>query len=99
MLVEQPALIGKYLVDAEIIRRGSNLDHLRHTKMANPHAGKRRLSLLDASFLYGESRVSPTHIGSIYMLDGELPFERVLTHIRQRLNISPRFRQRLVFSP
>jgi WS/DGAT/MGAT family acyltransferase len=67
--------------------------------MANPHDGKRRLSLLDASFLYGESRVSPTHIGSIYMLDGEVPFERVLTHIRQRLHISPRFRQRLVFSP
>jgi diacylglycerol O-acyltransferase len=67
--------------------------------MANTRDGKRRLSLLDASFLYGESRVSPSHIGSIFMLDGEVPFERVLTHIRQRLHISPRFRQRLVFPP
>lgn len=67
--------------------------------MANIRDAKRRLSLLDASFLYGESRVTPTHIGSIFMLDGEVPFERVVSHIRQRLHISPRFRQRLVFPP
>jgi diacylglycerol O-acyltransferase len=60
---------------------------------------KRRLSLLDASFLYGESTVSPTHVGSIFLLEGELPFERVMNHMRQRLRISPRFRQRLAFPP
>jgi diacylglycerol O-acyltransferase / wax synthase len=67
--------------------------------MANPRNGKRRLSLLDAPFLYAESNVNPTHIGSIFILDGEVPFERVVSHIRQRLHISPRFRQRLVFAP
>jgi WS/DGAT/MGAT family acyltransferase len=67
--------------------------------MVNKRDGKRRLSLVDASFLYGESPVNPTHVGSIFMLEGELPFEQVVSHIRNRLHISPRFRQRLVFPP
>jgi diacylglycerol O-acyltransferase len=60
---------------------------------------KRRLSMLDASFLYAESAVSPTHIGTIFFLEGELSFDKLFNHMRQRLHISPRFRQRLVFSP
>jgi diacylglycerol O-acyltransferase / wax synthase len=67
--------------------------------MPNTRNGKRRLSFLDASFLYGESTVSPTHVGSIFALDGEVTFEQVIAHTRQRLHISPRFRQRLVFAP
>ena len=65
--------------------------------MAN--GAKRRLSLLDASFLYGESAVSPTHVGSIFIIEGELEFDQVLNHMRQRLHITPRFRQRLAFPP
>jgi WS/DGAT/MGAT family acyltransferase len=72
----------------------------REIDMANSTNGaKRRLSLLDASFLYGESSVSPTHVGSIFFLDGELSFDKLFDHMRQRLHISPRFRQRLVFPP
>ncbi|MBV8359895.1 MAG: wax ester/triacylglycerol synthase family O-acyltransferase [Deltaproteobacteria bacterium] len=67
--------------------------------MANARNGKRRLSLLDASFLYAESMVAPTHGGAIFVLEGELPYDQVLTHMRQRLHLSPRFRQRLVFAP
>ncbi|HJU10630.1 MAG TPA: wax ester/triacylglycerol synthase family O-acyltransferase [Candidatus Binataceae bacterium] len=67
--------------------------------MANTSDDKRRLSFLDASFLYGESAVNPTHVGSIFRIEGELSFERVVHHLQQRLHISPRFRQRLVFAP
>ncbi len=64
-----------------------------------PNSTNRRLSLLDASFLYGESAVNPTHVGSIFMLEGELPFDKMVSHMRQRLHITPRFRQRLAFPP
>jgi diacylglycerol O-acyltransferase / wax synthase len=64
-----------------------------------PNDAKRRLSLLDASFLYGESAVNPTHVGAIFMLEGELSFDQVVSHMRQRLHITPRFRQRLAFPP
>ncbi len=67
--------------------------------MAQPANSKRRLSLLDASFLYGESKVNPTHVGSIFILEGEIPFDKVVGHMRARLHISPRFRQRLNFAP
>jgi diacylglycerol O-acyltransferase len=65
--------------------------------MAN--GAKRRLSLLDASFLYGESAINPTHVGSIFIMEGELSFDQVFNHMRQRLHITPRFRQRLAFPP
>jgi WS/DGAT/MGAT family acyltransferase len=63
------------------------------------NGAKRRLSMLDASFLYAESAISPTHIGSIFFLEGELPFDQLFEHMRRRLHISPRFRQRLAFPP
>ncbi len=59
----------------------------------------RRLSLLDASFLYMESAANPTHVGSIFVLKDEISFERLFRHVEERLHISPRFRQRLVFPP
>jgi WS/DGAT/MGAT family acyltransferase len=67
--------------------------------MANTPNPRHRLSLTDVSFLYGESAVNPTHVGSIFVLEGEIPFERVFNHMRQRLHITPRFRQRLAFAP
>ena len=59
----------------------------------------RRLSLLDASFLYMESAANPTHVGTIFVLKGEMPFDSLFHHVEERLHISPRFRQRLVFPP
>jgi diacylglycerol O-acyltransferase / wax synthase len=60
---------------------------------------RRRLSNLDASFLFIESKVSPMHGGPIFVLKGELPFDRLLRHMEERLHVAPRFRQRLVSAP
>ncbi|MGH7837062.1 MAG: wax ester/triacylglycerol synthase domain-containing protein, partial [Candidatus Binataceae bacterium] len=58
-----------------------------------------RLTDHDASFLYQESAVSQMHGGMIFFLKGELPFDKLFHHIRSRLHVTPRFRQRLVFPP
>ena len=42
-----------------------------------------RLTQSDASFLYTESASGPMHISSVYVLEGELAFEKVFS-------ISPR---------
>jgi hypothetical protein len=41
----------------------------------------RRLSNLDASWLLIESKVSPMHGGPIFIIKGELPFERLFRHM------------------
>jgi diacylglycerol O-acyltransferase / wax synthase len=66
---------------------------------SNASGTSRRLSNLDASWLLIESEVSPMHGGPIFVLKGELPFERLFRHIEERLDIAPRFRQRVVFTP
>jgi WS/DGAT/MGAT family acyltransferase len=58
-----------------------------------------RLTDHDASFLYQESAVSQMHGGMILFVKGELPFNKLFNHIRSRLHVTPRFRQRLVFPP
>lgn len=58
-----------------------------------------RLSALDATLLYGESNTSPIHAGMLSFFEGEIPFERLLKHIEQRLFLLPRFRQRLAPVP
>lgn len=58
-----------------------------------------RLTGLDASFLYGESTSSPIHAGMLSFFEGEIPFDRLVRHIEQRLDLLPRFRQRLALVP
>ncbi len=58
-----------------------------------------RLTSADASFLYSESRSGPMHSASISVLDGEVPADRIREHIRRRLHLVPRYRERLVFVP
>jgi diacylglycerol O-acyltransferase len=58
-----------------------------------------RLSTQDASFLYGESASGPMHISSIYVLEGELPFEDVLEHFARRIHLVPAYRRRLALVP
>jgi len=60
---------------------------------------KRRLTTQDASFLYAESLSGPVHIGMLSILDGRLQFDQLVKHIRERLHLLPRYRQRLVFAP
>ena len=58
-----------------------------------------RLTSQDASFLYNESFNGPMHIGSLGIFDGPLPLAAVTEHIRKRLHLVPRYRQRLNFVP
>jgi len=60
---------------------------------------KRRLSSLDASFLYLESNSSPTHVGGMLVFEGEMSFERYLRFLEERIHLIPRYRQRLAEVP
>lgn len=58
-----------------------------------------RLTDHDASFLYGETASSPMHGAAISALEGEVSFEAIFTHLKARIHLVPRYRQRLVFVP
>ena len=58
-----------------------------------------RLTDSDASFLYTESASGPMQISSIYVLEGEAPFERIYRHFESRVPLVPRYRQRLALVP
>jgi diacylglycerol O-acyltransferase len=60
---------------------------------------KHRLSSLDAAFLYLESNSSPTHVGGMSVYEGEMPFERYLRFLEERIHLVPRYRQRLADVP
>ncbi len=54
-----------------------------------------RMSQTDASFVYMESASGPMHISSVYILDGELPFERFMTHFEKRIHLVPAYRKKM----
>ncbi len=58
-----------------------------------------RLTQADASFLYTESASGPMHISSVYVLEGELAFERVFEHFESRLHLIPSYRRKLAQVP
>jgi diacylglycerol O-acyltransferase / wax synthase len=58
-----------------------------------------RMSTQDASFLYGESRSSPLHIGSLNIFDAPIDYDELFDHMAQRMHLLPRYRQRLVCAP
>ncbi len=59
-----------------------------------------RLSSIDASFLTNESSDSHMHVGAVIILEGPPPsYEDFLEHVRGRLHLVPRFRQKLAFPP
>jgi diacylglycerol O-acyltransferase len=59
-----------------------------------------RLTSIDASFLHQEGESSHMHIGGVLIFDGPPPaFEDYLNHIRRRLHLVPRYRQRLATPP
>jgi diacylglycerol O-acyltransferase / wax synthase len=60
---------------------------------------ERRLSALDASYLYNESARNPLHVGAVLIFEGHIPFDDIVKSIKQRLHVVPRFRQRLVEVP
>jgi diacylglycerol O-acyltransferase / wax synthase len=66
--------------------------------MAQQHLD--RLTAVDAAFLAQEGPSSHMHIGGIVICDGPAPgYEEMLDHIRTRLHLVPRYRQRLAQPP
>ncbi|QEC49976.1 wax ester/triacylglycerol synthase family O-acyltransferase [Baekduia soli] len=66
--------------------------------MAQQHLD--RLTAIDASFLAQEGPASHMHIGGVVLCEGPAPrFEEILDHIRSRLHLVPRYRQRLAEPP
>lgn len=59
-----------------------------------------RLSSTDASFLHQEGQASHMHIGAVLIFEGPPPgFEDFLDHVRGRLHLVPRYRQKLANPP
>ncbi|MBV9603563.1 MAG: wax ester/triacylglycerol synthase family O-acyltransferase [Solirubrobacterales bacterium] len=59
-----------------------------------------RLSSTDASFLHQEGPTSHMHIGGVLVFDGPPPdFTDYLDHVRGRLHLVPRYRQKLTTPP
>jgi WS/DGAT/MGAT family acyltransferase len=66
--------------------------------MAQQHLD--RLTAVDASFLAQEGPASHMHIGGVVLCEGPAPrFEEMLDHVRTRLHLVPRYRQRLAQPP
>jgi diacylglycerol O-acyltransferase / wax synthase len=59
-----------------------------------------RLSSIDASFLHQEGPTSHMHIGGVLIFEGPPPeFTAYLDHVRGRLHLVPRYRQKLTTPP
>jgi diacylglycerol O-acyltransferase / wax synthase len=59
-----------------------------------------RLTSTDASFLHQEGRSSHMHIGGVLLFEGPPPdFADYLNHVRSRLHLVPRYRQKLAIPP
>ncbi len=59
-----------------------------------------RLSSIDASFLHQEGPTSHMHIGGVLVFEGPAPeFTAYVDHVRGRLHLVPRYRQKLTTPP
>jgi WS/DGAT/MGAT family acyltransferase len=59
-----------------------------------------RLTATDASFLHQEGSASHMHIGAVLLFEGPPPnFADYLDHVRGRLHLVPRYRQKLATPP
>jgi WS/DGAT/MGAT family acyltransferase len=59
-----------------------------------------RLTSIDASFLHQEGENSHMHIGGVLLFEGPAPaFQDYLDHVRGRLHLVPRYRQKLATPP
>jgi WS/DGAT/MGAT family acyltransferase len=66
--------------------------------MAQQHLD--RLTPIDAGFLHQEGPSAHMHIGALLIFEGAPPpFEDLLDHIRSRLHLVPRYRQKLATPP
>ena len=58
-----------------------------------------RLTGQDASFIYGESRNGPLHVGSFSFFEDQITYPELIRHFESKLHLVPRYRQRLVPVP
>lgn len=58
-----------------------------------------RLTPTDAAFIYMESASGPMHISSVYVLDGELTYDQLLTRFEKRIHLIPAYRRKLQLVP
>jgi len=59
-----------------------------------------RLTATDASFLAQEGPTAHMHVGGVMIFDGPPPgYVEFVNHIRSRLHLVPRYRQKLAFPP
>ena len=59
-----------------------------------------RLTSIDASFLHQEGDASHMHIGGVLIFEGPPPdFDEFLDHVRGRLHLVTRYRQKLATPP
>jgi WS/DGAT/MGAT family acyltransferase len=58
-----------------------------------------RLTGQDASFIYGESRNGPLHIGSLSFFEDQITYPELIRHFESKLHLLPRYRQRLLPVP
>jgi diacylglycerol O-acyltransferase len=66
--------------------------------MAQTHGD--RLSATDASFLAQEGPSTHMHVGAVTIFEGPPPsYEDFCNHLRSRLHLVPRYRQKLAFPP
>lgn len=59
----------------------------------------RRLTTLDASFLYTEKRTQPMHVGSVMIYEGRITRAEMMKVLTDRMHLLPRYRQKVVFPP
>jgi diacylglycerol O-acyltransferase / wax synthase len=66
----------------------------------SPQSHLDRLSSVDASFLTNETSSSHMHVGATLIFEGPPPrYNDFLGHVRSRLDLVPRYRQKLAFPP
>jgi WS/DGAT/MGAT family acyltransferase len=56
-----------------------------------------RFGALDAAFLNFESKEMPLHIGGVCVFEGAIPFERFVATIESKLDLIPRYREKVMF--
>ncbi|MBZ5584286.1 MAG: wax ester/triacylglycerol synthase family O-acyltransferase [Acidobacteriia bacterium] len=59
----------------------------------------RRLTGVDAAFLYLDRKEIPMNIAGVMIFEGEIPFDDFLAHVESKLPLIPRYRQVVVEPP
>src|SRR6185503_8459975 len=57
----------------------------------------RRLTTIDATFLYAEKPTQPMHVGGSMVYEGHLSRDTLVRALEDRLHLLPRYRQKVVF--